>query len=124
MITGPIRLSEELTQLGYLNTVVNGGGQSFVVIESFNISVGRFAGSQVSLGIPAPPDFPRTVGPSLHVRSTPLLLTDKDNVQGKINVLKSPLGDDWRYWSFGFKVYPDKVTERLMTQIYGVFRDI
>lgn len=117
---GPERLEQELRNLGYVVEQKTAEGQSFAVIKDFEIPAGRFQGSVIELGIPAPPNYPQAVGASIHVKANPQLLDYKDTVPGVRNIIPSPLGADWRYWSLNFG-QGDHTTRRLLSQINGVF---
>lgn len=122
---GPSRLIEDLKILGYNGfLVVGSNGQKFVQIENYDINVGQFKGRVVVLAIPAPDQYPRTVGPSIHIKSDPLLLDKRDTIQGKRNIINSPLGGEWRYWSFRFNLNTENPTKDLMSQINGIFNNI
>lgn len=122
---GPIRLMEDLKILGYsCELVVGSNGQKFVQIENYDINVGQFKERVIALAIPAPDQYPRTVGPSIHIKSDPHLLDKKDTIQGRRNIINSPLGEDWRYWSFRFNLNIENPTKDLMSQINGIFKII
>jgi hypothetical protein len=87
------------------------------------VPLGRFAGRTIDLGIPATPDFPRTVGASIHVRCSPQLLEKTDSAPNIRNIIDSPLGAEWRYWSnnFAWQGEAERSAARLMSKINGVF---
>jgi hypothetical protein len=99
-------------------------GQEFAIIKDYQIELGRFAGRIIDLGLPALPDYPRMVGQAIHVKSEPLLLDRADSVSGVRNIIKSPLGVEWRYWSFRFNAFPEETARHLMIQINGIFKRI
>ena len=119
------RLQGDLVDLGYVIEKVIANGIMYVVIPDYEIVIGRFQGQIIDLGIPATPDFPRTVAPSIHVRATPQLLEKKDSIPSIRNIIDSPLGPEWRYWSrnFGWNG-TEKSARRLMNQIKGVFANV
>ena len=119
---GPERLLSDLSQLGYRVEEVAANGAIYAIIPSYEVEVGRFQGRIIDLGIPSTPDFPRTAAPSIHVRASPQLLEKTDSIQNVRNIIDSPLGPDWRYWSrnFGWNGV-EKSTRRLMNQIKGIF---
>lgn len=119
---GPEKLREELTALGYAVEILIGGKTPFVIISGYEVPVGQFMGKQIDLGIPATPDFPRTVGSSIHVKAAPQLFDYTDSVPGKRNIVESPLGPEWRYWSHNFGWNGSEKSARfLMNQIKGIF---
>lgn len=122
---GPERLIKELRALGFPAEIRMAGGAQFVIVLEFEVSCGRFAGGVVGLGIPTPSDFPRTVGSAIHVRSEPPLLDYQDTHPGVRNIIQSPLGPDWRYWSHNFQWRgQDRGARRLLSQIHGIFRRV
>lgn len=119
---GRDRLLNELIELGYGVEVIDGGGSPFAVIRGYEVPIGQFIGRTIDLGIPVTPDFPRTVGASIHVRAEPQLFDYKDTLDGRRNIIQSPLGDDWRYWSHNFGWNgAEKSARVLMNQIKGIF---
>jgi hypothetical protein len=123
MVYGPDRLIAELVELGHDAERVTADGQTFAVIPRYEVPLGRFAGRVIDLGIAAPLDFPRSVGASIHVRSSPQLLEKTDTVPNVRNITDSVLGPEWRYWSHNF-AWPgetERSAARLMAKINGVF---
>jgi hypothetical protein len=119
---GPERLLSDLAELGYPVEQVVADRILYVVIPSYEIEVGRFQGRVIDLAIPSTPDFPRTAAPSIHIRANPQLLEKTDSIQGVRNIIDSPLGPEWRYWSRNFCWNgTEKSTRRLMNQIKGIF---
>jgi hypothetical protein len=119
---GSERLREELMALGYSVEILNGGEAAFAVICEYEVPVGQFIGRIIDLGIPATPDFPRTVGASIHVKADPQLFDYSDTLPGRRNIIQSPLGSDWRYWSHSFGWQgAEKSARVLMNQIKGIF---
>ena len=93
MLYGGPRLLADLTALGHEAELVTASNwQPFVVIPSYAIELGRFAGRRIGLGLMATPDFPRTVAASIQVRSQPHLFDLKDSVPNVRNIQPSPLG--------------------------------
>lgn len=121
---GAERLAADLRDLGYEVEVVSDQNQHpFVLIRNFTVELGRFANCVIDLGIPAPPDFPRAVGSSIHIRVTPQLLEPTDNIPNVRNILQSSLGPEWRYWSKNFGWNGERSTRTLMSQINQIFHD-
>ncbi|GAB7024931.1 hypothetical protein [Geotalea toluenoxydans] len=119
---GPERLRIELVELGYAVEMINVGEAVFAVIEEYEVPLGQFAGRTIELAIPATPDFPRTVGASLHVRTEPQLFDYSDTLPGVRNITNSSLGPEWRYWSHNFGWNgSERSTRLLMNQIKGIF---
>lgn len=129
MSYGIDRLVAEIAASGYESvhkTEVKPAGSTevlhFAVIPDYEVQVGRFAGRVIALGLPAPADFPRSVGASIHVRADPQLL-EIEHVPNIRNIIASPLGPDWRYWSHNFNWggEREKSAARLLTQINAIF---
>ena len=74
----------------------------------------------IDLGLLATPDYPRTVGSSIHVRAAPQLF-DYGSVPGVRNVIESGLGSEWRYWSHNFGWTGERSTRRLISQVNTIF---
>lgn len=119
---GPARLLEELQELGYDAQLLRAGELDFVVISQYEVTHGRFTSRVIDLGLPATPDFPRSVGSSIHVRATPQLL-EYENIQNVRNIIQSPLGAEWRYWShnFNWAGERERSAARLMYQVNSIF---
>lgn len=119
---GPARFLEEVLALGYPAEARQGGDLNFVVITEYEVMLGRFRGRLIGLGLPATPDFPRSVGSAIHVRAEPQLL-ECQNIPNVMNIVASPLGGDWRYWSHNFNWggERDRSAARLMYQINTIF---
>jgi hypothetical protein len=121
---GPERLINDLRNLGFtgvtLATVTD--GNKFAIIRDYEITLGQFSGRIIDIGIPATADFPRTVGSSIHVRALPQLF-EKQNVPGVRNIIDSPLGNEWRYWSKNFGWAEERSARRLISQINEVFKN-
>ena len=129
MSFGVDRLIAEITALGYesvYKTEVKPEGAtetlSFAIIPDYEVQVGRFAGRVIALGVPAPPNFPQSVGASIHVLADPQLL-ELENVPNVRNIIASPLGPDWRYWShnFNWAGAQEGSAARLLQQINAIF---
>lgn len=123
MTYGPDRLVAELQQLGYGATLVLGqGGAPFAVIPEYEVPMGRFAGRLIGLGLPATPNFPQSVGASIHIRAEPQLL-EYENVPNVRNIIASALGPEWRYWShqFNWTGERERSAARLMAQVAAIF---
>ncbi len=120
---GIARMLRELEAVGVEATATRREDQDYAVIERYQIDGGRFAGRHIGLGIPAPPDYPNTVGASIHVRAAPQLHEKTDNVPNVRNIQDSALGAEWRYWSHQFP-WPATVEQpivRLLAQIASIF---
>jgi hypothetical protein len=83
-------LAEQLRQLGF-DVDLSFTQHNVVVINNYEIRVGRYSGKRVRVGIPAQ-DFPFTAPAGLHF--SPHLAPN-----GAANISQSPLGTDWQYWS-------------------------
>lgn len=119
---GPERLLADLRELSYEVEDVAAGGQRFAILRGFQVPCGRFAGQTIDLGIAATADFPLSVAASIQVRATPQLLEKKDTVAGLRNIIDSPLGWEWLYWSHNFNWQGQhRGARRLMSQINGIF---
>ena len=116
------RLVADLTAMGFTVTPTQAGDLAFAVVTEFRVEFGRFAGRVIDLGLPAPPNYPISVGSSIHVRATPQLL-EFENVPNVRNIIASPLGPEWRYWShnFGWAGETERSTARLMGQVRAIF---
>ena len=124
MIFGPDRLLADLTAIGFSAEVVTApDGTPFVVIPSFEVPIGRFAGRIIDLGLQATPDFPLTVASAVHVRSDPHVLDISDTVKEKRNITNSALGPEWRYWSHNLGWSDPKTARRLISKVNKVFSD-
>lgn len=116
---------DDLVALGYTPELVTASSnQQFAIIRNYQIEIGRFAGKIIDLGLPAQLDYPRMVGQSIHIKSDPILLDKSDSQSGVRNIIDSPLGQEWRYWSYRFTAYPEETAKQLMIQVNGVFKRI
>ncbi len=123
-ICGQARLADDFKKLGFDSQSVSAGnGNKFVLIKDFEIPSGRFAGRRIELGIPAMDDYPASVGSSIHIKAAPQLLDYSDTVASVRNIVKSALGDEWRYWSHRFVWSKDRSARRLISLINGVFNN-
>jgi hypothetical protein len=122
VISGIEFLLRDLLAQGYgtASSLRDANGGMYALVPEFEIPAGTFAGRVIDLAIPAPPDYPRGGIASIHVRSAPHLV-GKGNT-GTRNVIDSPLGIDWQYWSYQFQLRPINTTSELLAQINGVFR--
>lgn len=122
---GKERLYNDLISDGYSPEYLRDTkGMDYVVITEYVIQFGIFKGQVIALAIPVPKDYPRTTGASIHVKSNPHLLDNKDTIKGKRNIIYSNLGNEWRYWSFRFNLSSENPTNDLMSQINGIFKNI
>ena len=121
---GVDRLIEDLRGLGHEQVELAQGndGNPFAVLRSFTIPLGRFGGREIDRALPAPPNYPQGVGAAIHVRAAPQLLPD-GSVAGVRNVIASPLGPDWRYWSHNFGWSCERSTRELLVQVNRIFLD-
>lgn len=83
-------LAEQLRGLGF-DVDLNFVQHQVVVINDYDIKVGRHAGKRIRVGIPAN-DFPFSAPAGLHI--SPQLAPNGSN-----NINPSPLGAEWQYWS-------------------------
>lgn len=121
---GIARLIADLRALGYdrVQQVIASDGNPFAVLSDHVVPIGQFQGRVIDLALPAPPNYPQGVAASIHVRSAPQLLPD-GSVANKRNVVASPLGPEWRYWSHNFGWSGERSTRELMTQVNRIFHD-
>lgn len=120
---GAARMLADLRALGYEAGLASASGLEYAVLHGYEVASGRFAGRLVDLALPVPPDFPRSAGASVQVRSDPVLLDYHDTVPGVRNIIQSPLGAEWRYWSHNFNWQPggERSAARLLYQVNGIF---
>jgi|GEM_PF-972536 len=119
------RFLQDLTELGYTHEkMVGSDNLNYAVIRNFEVPVGRFQGRIIDLGIPIPNDYPRLVGTSIHIKSSPQLLEYTDTVPNVRNIIISQLGQEWRYWSFRLEAFPENTAQNLIFQIHGIFQRI
>lgn len=127
MSVGINLLIQELQNLGYSNVhvAVDSTGLSYAVLPNFKIPAGTFAGREIELAIPAPQDYPRSVGASMHILADPPLAPKGNIIVGgvtKRNIIDSNLGVQWQYWSYQFKARPSSPALELISQIHGIFQ--
>jgi hypothetical protein len=116
---------QDLFDLGYLSEKVIGSDNvKYAVIRNYEVPIGKFQGRIIDLGIPIPDDYPRLIGPSIHIRATPQLLEYADTIPNVRNIIGSQLGQDWRYWSFRLNILPENTTANILFQIHGIFQRI
>ena len=121
---GPTRLIDELIKLGYEPKLVTAAdNQQYVVLENFQVMLGRFVGRVIDLGILATQDYPTSVASAIHVKSNPQLFEKSDSVPNVRNITDSNLGSDWRYWSINFNWNNGFSARRLVSQINSVFQN-
>lgn len=124
MIFGPDRLRADLTAIGFPAKRASArDGTPFVVIPGFEVPCGRFVGRVIDLGLQATADYPVTIAAAIHVRSDPHLLDISDTVPGRRNIIESPLGPEWRYWSHNLGWSEPKTGRRLISKVNKVFED-
>lgn len=120
MKVGIERLIEDLAGLNFnVSKVKDSNNQDYAVIDDFEIPAGTLAGRIIKLGIPAPTDYPRSFGASIHVNQH---LVPFGNVPNVRNVVNSALGAEWQYWSHRFNIRTNNPTSELITQINAIFR--
>lgn len=120
MKSGIERLISDLQELGFdVTTQRDTTGVDYAVIPDFDIPAGTLAGRNIKLAIPAPVDYPRSYGASIHI--TPHL-AEFGQVGQLRNVTHSNLGTEWQYWSYRFNIRSENPTNELMTQINEIFR--
>jgi hypothetical protein len=122
-VYGPERLCADLRALGYDVELVLVGGHAFAVIRNYEVTLGKFVGRTIELGLQATPDFPNTVAAAIHVRSVPHLYDLGDCVANVRNIQASAIGTEWRYWSYNFGWGAEKTARRLMSQVNKIFQD-
>ena len=122
MMTGVERLVSDLRELGFVNLSTHQGtdGLQYAIIAGFEIPDGSFSGRSVDLAIPAPVDYPRSFGASIHLKANPHLVPF-GHVNGR-NVIASGLGVEWQYWSYRFNLRENNPSSELITQINEIFR--
>jgi hypothetical protein len=123
MSFGYERMIEDLKGLGFdqVSVIKDAANTTYALIPNYEILAGSFAGQVVDLAIPAPPDFPRSTGASIHLCKDPHLV-GFGSVPGVRNVIQSNLGARWQYWSYRFIIGSTSPTTQLMSQINGIFR--
>lgn len=118
------RFLQDMAEIDYSpEKQVGGDGQIYAVFRKFEIQTGRFQGRIIDLGIPVPNDYPRLIGPSIHIKAVPQLI-EYSNIPNVINVITSHLGAEWRYWSFSLRIFPENTAQNLMSQIHGIFQRV
>ena len=109
------KLAAELEKLGY-RVDLSYRPLGILVIPGFLIEVGRHAGKQVDVGIPAQ-DYPFTPPACIHVR--PAL-----DYSGPNNIINSALGPEWRYWSRRLGDWShDRSARHILAYVNRVFND-
>lgn len=123
MIYGSERFLKDFEEIGYAAEIVKGAdGKDYAIFKEFEIEIGKFSGKVIDLGLIIPPDYPRRVHSSIHVKATPQLFEKTDTIPGVRNIIDSGLGLEWRYWSHRFNSIPEDTAMHLMSQINGVFK--
>lgn len=92
------RLETDLRAQGHTTEAVNVGGLLFVLLRGFTVESGRHEGRVIDLGLQVVPSYPQNLSPAIHVKADPILRAKGSD--GHFNVIDSPLGSDWQYWSF------------------------
>ena len=120
MSYGIDRLIEDLKQLNFnVTKATDSNGVVYAVITGFNIPAGSFAGRVINLALPAPTDYPRSLGASMHISPH---ITKFENIPNIRNVMASHLGPDWQYWSYRFQLRTENPTLELISQINEIFK--
>lgn len=120
MTFGIDKLFEDLKELNFnVHKAADLNGIVYAVITGFQIPAGSFAGRVINLAIPAPTDYPRSVGASIHI--TPHI-AKFENIPEFRNVINSNLGAEWQYWSYKFQVRTANPTLELISQINEIFK--
>lgn len=94
MSEGRAEFARQLKEVGIESEAEDQAGTGKVVFP-FPITVGRFAGTTVRMGLNVPPDFDRTPPSGPHI--TPPLIRQHGGGPG--NVGGSDFGPDFEYWS-------------------------
>jgi len=121
---GVDRMVADLRALGFerAEATAAADGSPFALLKEYTVPLGRFAGRTIDLALPAPTNYPQGVGSAVHVKASPQLLPD-GAVAGRQNVIASPLGLEWRYWSHNFGWAGERSTRELMTQVNRILLD-
>ena len=123
MIYGSERFLKDFKEIGYTAELAKGvDGKDYAIFKEFEIEIGKFSGKVIDLGLIIPPDYPRRVHNSIHVKAIPQLFEKTDTIPGVRNIIDSGLGLEWRYWSHRFNSIPEDTAMHLMSQINGVFK--
>ncbi len=93
------------------------------VAMPLEIPVGRFAGTQISLGIEVPPDFPMSPPGGPHVKPHLLPINQTSGAHPACAVHPSPFGSEWQYWSRPFQNWSttDRTARTYMAHINHLF---
>lgn len=123
---GAERLKQDLESVG-LSIVgpTDSGAHRFVVVQDYNIQVGRFAGTTTDLAVLAPPDFPTTSPSGLYPRAL-LVPAGTLNVHARAAEVQGLPPGDWLYWSRPVKPgmwNPNNAGKVLLTHWNTVFAD-
>lgn len=123
MSFGVERLVKDLIDLGFseVSTIKDSGNNIYALITNYEILAGNFAGKEIKLAIPAPAQYPQLLGASIHLCSEPHLV-EFGSIPNVRNVIASPLGAEWQYWSYQFKIGAINPTSELLSQINEIFR--
>lgn len=100
-MTAQAQLEADLRAQGHTTEATNVGGLPFVLLRGFTVQSGRFAGQVVDLGLQVMLNYPSELAPSIHVQAQPFLRPFGGD-GSTFNVIASPLGPNWQYWSFNF----------------------
>jgi len=121
MSIGIQRLLQDLKDLGFEEVAGKSAANvDYAIIPNFEIPAGSFSGRVIELAIPAPADYPRLPGASIHIKTEPHLLPFGSTPVR--NITTSQLGGEWQYWSYSFRSKPENPTAELMSQINEIFR--
>jgi hypothetical protein len=119
------KLLHDLQSIGYEGhePLIDIQGVQYGLIKNYEIPSGSFKGRIVDLAIPAPTDYPRVLGASIHIKANPHLVPFGP-IPNLRNVIPSNLGPEWQYWSYQFHKRSEQSnhTLELITQINGIFK--
>ncbi len=120
---GPARLLSELLELGYTADTIRIGDIDFVIIRKYQIEVGPFRGSRDRSWAASYPLISRE---RLGRRSRFAQIRSSSSIRAfpnVMNIIQSPLGNDWRYWSHNFNWSGEcnRSAARLLYKINAIF---
>ncbi len=120
---GSERLLGDLIALNFSAEKTTVNGTEFIILPSYEISIGKFLGRVIDLGLQCTPDFPRSVHSSIHVKADPQLFEKTDTLANVRNINDSGLGQGWLYWSinFNWNSQNEKTARRLLSQLNTIF---
>ncbi len=105
---------EQLKSLGYETQEESNG----MVVFNYTIPVGKNLGTTLRIAFQVRDDYPMNCPPGPHFESVKIANWNEPNS----NIHKSPLGDNWRYWS---RPFPDwNRTERTVKVYFAHIRNL